>query len=479
MPLRYNGSGLVPAPLIQASKTYIRDEGGRILRPEYTFNLQGTIVNVGTSLDSPGAQGSDNLTAIINEQNRIRQIFAQDGKTLEIEDPFNPSGLFRAYCRVNSIDFSPSVWVNRCDYTIGLTAVAVSGLEEPMSELDSASERWSISELEDGTYTVGHELSAKGTLIYSASGMNNPLLVAKNWCKDRRITNNDGYISSTNGISPALNTILSTINNASGNYWNYSAVENIGSSDYTWNLSETMIHNPSGNCRETYVASVSYSENDTRFADVTVNGTVYGYAGYASNLDTRNSRAKAYYESSVRPYIYTRLANYVPSGYTINPAPRTKQETYELTAGIVTYTITYPMASGAMISGAIQEDIQINDKGKTDIFASIVVPGRQNGPIIQAMNTYTSPERTVNIAAKLASSTTPLSISNIRSVYLSKPNTDAIMQALCPQVGRYYCSNDSEDFSVISRQYNRTVTWVAYPAGSGISGTQNIIHSLV
>src|SRR5687767_10083604 len=111
---------LIPSPLVQIQKTNVYREDGKFDHSDVTFSLTGTIVNVGTSKDSPGAD-FDEMEGILAEQARIRNLFSVENGRLEIESN-NGGGAFTidAYCFVDSIAFDSGVWVNRCDYTIVL-----------------------------------------------------------------------------------------------------------------------------------------------------------------------------------------------------------------------------------------------------------------------------------------------------------------------------------------------------------------------
>src|SRR5690242_19946979 len=130
MPIRFTGPNgpeeLIPAPTVSIQKQYARDEAGRKLYAENLFTLTGTIVNVGTDQDSPGAQNetigdSPTMEDILSEQKRIRNLFSKDGGRLEIETPGGGGpNTIDAYCTVDSLNFDQSIWVNKCTYTVVL-----------------------------------------------------------------------------------------------------------------------------------------------------------------------------------------------------------------------------------------------------------------------------------------------------------------------------------------------------------------------
>lgn len=485
MPVNYGGSILRPAPLVTMQKTYARDEYGRILHPEYAFTLQGTIVNVGSSLDSPSAQSYGMDTAdVLAEQERLRNIFI-DGELLEITSPNHATvSPIQAYCTVESVDFSPSTWTNRCDYVIQLKAKKLEG--ESIDAIDSFVERWSVNENEDGTFSISHELQAVGSLVYESAGTYaDAVESAKTWCNDRRysIGTNGALNLDSGGVEFDFTSILSRIPYP-GFFWNYSCVEGIGISSRGWQLTENFIC-ASGNTRESWSASVSSENNDPYKTTVSINGTVIGYADNIYNYEDKSIRAKSYFDSAVSPNIYTRLTPYIPGGYTLNPIPTTKQVSYEKYAGTLNYSFTYTAVSGTIIPNAIDEAIAVSDVGCTDVFAQIPVPGRAGGPVTQYMATTTLPERTVSINATMMNPGTKVTLANLRSMYLSKPNTNSIVDALKPEAGKYYVKQDTEEWNPIKGQYGRVVSWTLAGSGSvtvtsntAVSGIPTTVHSI-
>ncbi len=502
---------LIPAPLVNINKSYIRDEAGNKLRPEYAISLTGKIVNIGVSgIDSPGAtvdSAYNNGVAMmgyLSEQQRIRQIFSKDGGKLNIATPVGTNTYdLNFYCQVEDIRFPQSTWVYLGDYEIDLKAVILDTDGESYEELDSTKEDWSINENQDGTFNISHQLQAVGALIYTSSGVNDPLISARNWVSSKRygISTSgflyippNGFDFSTSltdmeltytGIDiPGLNILsLSALQTlalaaSSGNFWNYASNESIGWNNRTWAFNETWIYYPSGSVREVYNITLNYDNNDLRHVNTVIDGTIYGYADRISNLELKNSRAKNYFYSTVDPNLYIRVSGYVPSGYTLSPVPIIKTVSYDRTEGIVRYTESFAASSGNLIPNTIDESLSIQDTGGNDIFAVINIPGRSQGSLVQNMNTTTLPERTISINATLIGSTTALTTGNLRSLYLAKPNTDAIISALTPESGYYYIKSNSEDFNVIKRTYSRQTSWVLDRQGHGVNGIPSTIHNI-
>lgn len=485
MPVTFDGKALVPGPFVQYNVQPRKLPNGRISGFDTTFNLTGTIVNVDSTLDSSGAIDATRMQGVLLGQAYIKDMFDVETGLLEISAPETSSNKITAYCQPTNLAFNNGTWVNRCDYSIDLFSNNVSGLLS--SELESISENWSVTETEHNIFTIVHTIEAKGLLVPSGGGFNNPLNAAKAWVRSRAYTTStDGVLSevvSGSGVMNLSNMIYAL--SATSGYWNRQATETVDPINYTWSLVENFVHSSgtNGYFTEDFSVTINQGFENPDKAEVNVNGTIFGYANNIRNYQGRLKNASGAFASTVLPNIYVRAQNYV-GGFTVNPIPLSRQVIYESVPGSVRYNYSYVAFSGATyVSGAIDESISVVDTGPTDVFASIDVPGRAKGPIIQYMNTRTLPERTINInATVLISSSGGLSF--LRSRYLSKPNVSGIIEALKPEAGYYYITQNSEDWNPIQGNYSRTVSWIIDPPGSGnessytVQGTPYTIHEV-
>lgn len=475
MPIFWEDQELRPAPLVTISRRYIKSTRNTTDHLEYLITLNGTIVNVETEQDSPSAT-TEGMEGILSEQKRIREMFKEDGGRLQILSP--PAGgpnAIDAYCIIDSVDFAQGTWVNRCDYTIVLRARSIAGEDQDYGELDSYTESWNITENDDGTFSISHQLSAKGALIYSDSGTNDPLSAARNWVYDRMyILNPDGTYSVRNASvlsgDFSINDLITGVANTNINFFNKSVVESVDPDTYSWSITENFIYNPSGKYREDWSASVNFEADNQNRVTVTINGSVYGFSDKASDHNERLNRAKDAFFSQIESNISTRLSVYLPENFVISPIASTKQYSFE-PIGTVRYNYTFICFKNGtnLIAGAIDENIDIQDTGKTDVFAEIVIPGRAKGPIVQDIKTVTLPTRTVTITASMLPSV-DITQSSLYASYLSKPNTDAIINALKPTAGYFYVTADQESWSPLKRQYSRSVSWTIHSEQQNVQG---------
>lgn len=490
MPVKFsNSSGvlqsLIPAPLVSIRGGSVRDGNGTKLRNEYSITLNGTIVNIGNAKDSPSAQsyGFARMDDIVSEQARLKELFGNEGGQLELSDP-EGSGTnnISCYCLVDSISFNPSTWTTRCDYTVDLRTNQLSPTPQAFEDIESTTNEWSVQQNPDGTVALTHNLSARGILTYAASGVvNSPLTSAKTWCQNRTYDlDANGNISPASIESFGLGDFITSL--PSGNYWNKSVSETASSSTNTFSVSETFIYNPSGTQREEYSVGLSQNQDDPYRYNVSVNGTIQGFASADNNYGVKYTNASGYFENTVRPNLYSRVSAYMPEGFSLLVNPRSSQITHQIFNGVVDYSFSYLASSGTLIPNSINEEITISDTGQNDVFATIQVPGRANGPVVQYMGTKTLPERSVRISAQM--SLGPITggaglpaASGLNAAYLAKPYTSDIVNALQPNAGNYYLTSDNEEWNPLLGQYSRSTSWTMNPESNTVYGLPSGVNT--
>ncbi len=481
MPVRFKGEELIPAPFVSIQREF--QKKADIIFSEYTYTLTGTIVNVGTSKDSPGAQSyGSSMEDILAEQKRIRNLFNEDsfGSRLEIETPDGGGpDTIDAYCDVISVGFGEGTWVDRCRYTITLKSKRIeSDDDQNNSAIQDYNEDWSINENDDKSWSLSRKMDARGALIYISAGTsNNPIEDAKAFIRARKYSIDvNGTLNHPGVENFSPSGFLAGINNTN-NFWNYQTSETVDPTSYTYSLTENFIYYPSGNAKDLWSINYSINQDNIEKADVSIDGTILGYSDKVSSYELRSANAKSYFENTVSSSLYSRISSYAPSGYTLNTDPLSRQISLDYGTGQLRYNFSYIAFRNKLISNSIDETISVADTGYQDVFASIPVPGRANGPIIQNMNTVQLPSRTVSINATIASSGT-LTLANLTSMYLTKPNTNTIIDALKPSAGTYYITSDNEDWNINRRQYSRSTSWQLVPEGATISGLPVGIHNL-
>lgn len=333
------------------------------------------------NLDSPGASGSTatRMRGVQGGQNFIRSLFNVDSALLEIYSPESATNKFSIYAQPVDITFSPSVWVNRCDYTITLKG-QYSDTNDISSNLESVDESWDTQEAEDGSATLVHKIQAKGRLVRTSGGYNSPLGAAKQWVNSR-LYNTSAYALSEQVAGSGIMYNELGINEQTrvdndGNFSNRARVETTNPFDYTFAVTETFLWTLS-TYKEEWNATVNFDTDWPDRATIAVNGSLTGLAQHIYDSSLRMSNASGTFATFVEPNLYTRAVAYAPAGYTVNPVYLNKQYTYDVVPGNMRYSIGYSaLKGGTLVSGALDENITISDTGRTDIFAQIAIPGR-------------------------------------------------------------------------------------------------------
>lgn len=437
MPVTFNGSGLIPAPFVSINKTVVRDQRGLYAGQEYNITLNGTIVNVDNSLDSPGASGASDtrMRGTQGGQNYIRNLFNVDFGLLEISSPESTTNKFSIYCKPQSLSFDEGNWVFKNTYTVNLTGNYVQGSDN-LNQLESIQESWDIQENEDGSAGISHKVQAQGKLMTIGGSYNSPLNIAKQWVNSRlyNIDSSFSLLEQVNGsgvMYSEMGSLKQTQVLNTGKFSNRARVESTDPISYTYGVTETMMWTYNS-YKEEWNASVNMDQDWPHKASISINGNVTGLSSGIYNHSQRLSNASGIYFSSIEPALYTRASLYAPAGYAVNPAYISKQIQYEVIPGNLRYGVTYSALNGSsLVSGAIDETISIQDIGQADVVATIPVPGRTGGPVFQYMYTKTAPKRSVNITAKIGNSGN-ITYGNLLTSYLSKPNTDLLINALKP-----------------------------------------------
>lgn len=472
MPVKFNNTEIRPAPLVTVSKRFNFDEQGNVISPEIIFNLNGTVVPSGS-----GGEISTGMDKIVTKDHELLSLFNNQGGLLELIPPGTGSyDTIQAFCQVQDFTLQEGQWVQLQPFTVTLVSNQIIGDDGPTDNLKSKSEDWSVQEQENGVYAITHTLSAVGLPNTTISGSPDTLIAARDWChRNKYDINNNGILSPVSGDFN-IGILCSDLSSTSGNYWNYSLTENVGRFANSWQLTETFIHYSGGNAREEWSATVQESSEQFNKASINIQGTIFGHASDNNEFYERFVNASGHWKSLVEPAIYGRLGEFVDSSFNVNPVPTLKNVTYNKTLGTVSYNYNYNALLSTLISGALEETLSIVDTGPNDIFAEIQVPGRSAGPIIQYMNTVSLPTRSVNIGALMGVPSGVATVANIyNNFYLQKPDTDDIINALKPNTGKYYLTQDQESWDIMSRRYQRNVNWTL--KSQDVQGTPSGINN--
>ena len=216
---------------------------------------------------------------------------------------------------------------------------------------------------------------------------------------------------------------------------------------------------------------------------ITVEGSIQGFESitypYTVTTSAFSNASSAWGEIEGR--LYPRAQNLfyslgLPANISgLNIIPVSSNLAKSNSKGIITYTYEYDNRPCSIIEDSISEELTIIDNHPTDVFASLPVIGRPQGPILQAINTFTSPTREISFDVVMP----PPSDCVYGTLDEFKPS-DEVEAFLCnyeneliAQVGtgQVFKTADTENWSPLSGRYNRSISWIYSSCGGGLESS--------
>lgn len=502
MPVQYNNSKIIPAPFVSVEKNYDRTGDGHKIGSRFTLTVRGTIITCGGSPNSCGRfytgsgypdssfqNNCDTLSGLDerqkflqNKMQAIRHLFAKDGLSFEVQ-PWDGSAPMKCYPRIQSLNFDEGNWVDRIDYTIVLEADEIFGINTEYTNdaedfnrnedffkdaegnklyLSEVSESWQLEQV-DGeaedennlyTFRLTHSLSATGKRAYDDDG-----LVSEGWEQAKR------WVTPRLGIDNNFVNGTAALNLSSMLAFNHSRQENTNELDGSYEVNETWVL-AKGNAREDFTITTTAS-TETGLTTVSVEGEVIGLDSRDNTFTITESKwtaALAKFNSINSGTIFTRAQTY--SGISLNATALSSTIGKNPLTGRIQYNYQYDTRPTNCIAGALTESIIISDNNPGDVFAAIPVIGRQGGPVLQDMNTFTERKRTVQIDVNVTPvSICPTSAAAVTSLMAASPAVavDVVINAFEDELesnfSQVFRDTDNPSWNPKNGKYSRSVTW--------------------
>ncbi|MFA5670006.1 MAG: hypothetical protein WC967_12225, partial [Balneolaceae bacterium] len=325
--------------------------------------------------------------------------------------------------------------------------------KSPSGALDSFEEVWTYEETEDEIYTISHTASAKGNSIFDGHGgiSLSGHVAAQEACHAAM------KFSDLRNGTDSISTFFPLIS-VSGQHYNLVKSEQIDESQGRCTSSEKWVfQSGASSFIETYTIA-SRERYDDPNTEISINGNIVGLSeSYNNHTDRYNA---AY---NVFPTIIGMARDRILEETNVDSLktyPLSKMVSYDKKGGTISYELSYEAGPEPSISGAVEEEISIVDVGSQNIVASIDIPGRALGPIIQDMYTYSSPEREVSISCIMGSGWhTDNGVTSFRDKYLNKPDISGIVIACKPDYN-CYVKSCQENWDPINLRYNYSISWI-------------------
>lgn len=479
--MSYGTYSFSPVPFLTINKQNQNTSDGQKLGTVFDIGIQGTL--------TPLPTGAGGYSTIDTYQDELRTAFAQEGLLFLVK--CNDTVLISGYPRITdnvSFNTSNDNWTLTTPFNISLQLDSEPGDngEDIFSQyISEASESWNLEfddrnqfqwSIPSGTGTpdaapytlrLTHSISAKGKRHFGGTSITG-VLAAEAWQQARGwVVPRLGFDSSQLDSSGVMNL------NASGlGVYNHIRTQDINELDGTFAVSETWLvmntglNGVPGNALEDFNVSVRTSLEDG-LTNVSVEGSIQGVEtrSYGSNPGDFTITQDKYEAAEnvwgvVKDRLYYRAKKF-NSG--INPVVKNTVIGHSPAQGVISYTYEYDTRPCNFVTGSTYESIVITDNNPTDIFASLVVPGRGAGPILQDINTVTAATREVSIEVVIAPPTGCTSITGNR---LAAPDTQvaAILCDLETELTNSYSqvfkTNDSRSWNMKNGRYSRSVAWM-------------------
>ncbi len=461
MPVIYNNRKLIPSPFITIAEEEVK-VGDNTIGKTYRMTVNGTFVAYKGSPTSSGTFWTDSgyppdeilthdehMKSIIAKQQALRLLFGTEGQLFEIQ-PWDGSASLKCNPRVLGVTIAEGQWYNVATYSIELEADNLFGATVPSGEnpftefVTNTSEDWQIEladpqdETVQSTYRMTHTVSAVGRKHYELNGSAlDPTTQAKNWVIQRL------------GLDP-IQQAATDVLNISPSYGGYNHVrsQNTNELEGSFSVSESWILSLN-NYKEDFNVETTQS-TDNGLVQVNIQGNVEG-------LETRDSSygiSQTKYDAAINRFttvqglLLTRANNY--GGISLNPSPVSYSIGKNPVTGNINYNYSYNSRPSNLIDGALSEVIEITYNASCDVFAELPVLGRVLGPVLQNINTVTSPSRQLSIQAVF---------SGVSNIAAAPPDTSSIVTLIVPDANQVFKENDTVNWNPRQGIYSRNISW--------------------
>ncbi len=501
----YGDYRLDPIPLMTLQREFHKTDDTEIIGSEFHLTMNGTIVSY----------PSGGIVNIDDKQDALINAFSEDGRHFHLfcSGDAGSTTLLTTYPRVHGPTFNESSnnWVFTSPYTIQIdfddAGVAPEGDPGPFDNsfslsfdiatagsgfsgiyIRDAREDWQLEFLEAAPYALelptegtdrnphqlrlSHTISAIGKRHYEASGLvKEAWEQAKSWVilhigyDQSQVIASGVFNLNQSGLVPFNHTRTQVVDEKGGGF---TVTE-------SWIVTSNTGNGIIPNGLEDFTVNIRKGVQSD-ITNVTIDGQIEGLEikHYGTNPgqytidNTKYEQASGYF-AAVEPRLYNRcllLAGSTPRR-TLNINPLTRVVTHSPARGVVAYNFEFDDRPYNLISGAISESITISDDAPVDVFASLIIPGRSAGPVLQDLGTVTS--RTRNISIEVI--TIPYSggvnnTTDVIALFAATPETAVntflghFVNHMSGIYGQVFLTNDKPTWQPGLGIYNREVSYL-------------------
>jgi hypothetical protein len=362
---------------------------------------------------------------------------------------------------VTSISFQPrndgDLFAQNGAYSITLEIPSLTGDSPVASGITAISEEWSIQHLDEkaGGTAFG------GALMDTAFTISHNVSLQVDGCATNGLSDAESYLNTLYGSStPSTADVANIFDISAVTYYNHFRVVNKNVQDGSVSMNETWTAS-TGTALEDFEVTREKSI-DSDQVTVTANGTIQGLAsisypaGTASTSKMQN--AITHWTGVVSGNLYSRANALYDGSYSLNPTGFSSSIGYNGGAGTVSYNFTFNDRPANCVPNAKSEIININETNPNDVFTSLVILGRLEGPLFQEVNTSGAVTREISIEAIL-----PRSGGCTFEDFTAPNNYDSLIDTyyagLTAQFGQVFVNNDTKTWSPKDGRFTWTKSW--------------------
>ena len=458
----YDGNLISPSSFIAVNKTY-NNQGGRVVGSKYSITLTcrvfaqrgsplttGWYTGAGLPPDQSFATDDLKFKAISDKLEIINDTFkvGNEGKVLQWQD--STTGVpTKCNPRIVAVDIPDPAsfyrWVDVADYTITFeaddlirtgTAESFSVDSDSLEYIENLSESFSLEEDKQGdvtSYVLTRSVQATGRRHYDAAG--NVPKEAWERAKDAcllRLANTNRYADFN---TQDLSAITGYVDNNS---------ETIDEANGSYSITQTKIFAGQNYIQDITVTTTTGVSN----VSVSVDGNI---KGLGSTVAARTANADAAFSI---PAMYTLATTY--SGVaSLHSDPLNQTVGRNIHTGNITFSLEFNDRPSTYITGALSENITIDQSSLGSKIAQVFVIGRAAGPVLQDLGTREPTTRTVNIEATMPR------VDNL--LVSNAPNVSSIISAAAPTGGTSYQQAEVFSWSPSTGSFTFSTSWIIDP----------------
>ena len=418
--MTYGSYSFAPVPSFTYGRSAERTPGiDFCLSNPINIELDGLIVPTG--VDGSLSGGFGNVTDQITELSNTFKC----GSCQTFQVQCDGSDVFNGPARVTNLSVNPrndgDLYVNTASYSISLEMVSMTGdtYDNQPSGITSISDEWNWEILDE---RIAGEVNTSGVFNDNSGSINidaafnishNITVTAPFQCKDS--TDIIGweqaaeYVKNEIAVSTPENGLTGLFLPEGLNYYNHFRTVNKNVYEGTITLTDTWTASTNSGALEDFTVNID-DNLDTYQKTVSINGTIQGLATVTypgASGTTKLSNAFTYWKS-ISGSIYSRATTIYDGNISsdggnrsLNNIPVSKAIGYNTPGGTVTYNYTFNDRPYNCVANAKAEIININENDPNDVFTSVTVLGRQQGPLFQDINTFGPRTREISIEAVL------------------------------------------------------------------------------